>query len=426
MSFEKNFCASPWIHMRINNSGAYEYCRWANKENRNHGASIQHMLPVEYFQTHMQSVRNSMLAGTAVEGCRECHQMEQHGKVSGRQRQLLKVGVRTDNFSKTLLSSPWINEFKNSSNNLLPQDWQIDLGNFCNSGCVFCSPESSSKLAAEFKKLKIISQTPVRSWAEDPAQLEKFLDTIARSPSIKYLHFIGGETLITPAFKLILKELIAQGINHTCSIGFTTNLHCWDQEAVDLLIKFKEVNLGVSIECVDALNDYVRWPSSIEQVKTVFEKWYAVSQQHHWFMQLRTTPTWLTVSRLLTVYDWAWQHSISIESCNFLQDPAHFRISVLPEQHRRRIVNDMQHWIHRHSNGVDISAAIYNTRSPATVHSQILQDLNSYVDYLEHSDYQTNLLPASVEYLKLLESNRKNSILDYLPEYEELLRSAGY
>jgi hypothetical protein len=31
-----------------------------------------------------------------------------------------------------------------------------------------------------------------------------------------------------------------------------------------------------------------------------------------------------------------------------------------------------------------------------------------------------------VKFLKILESNRNNSILTYLPQYEELFRSAGY
>ena len=34
-------------------------------------------------------------------------------------------------------------------------DWQIDLGNYCNGRCVFCSPSSSSSLATEFKKIEI-------------------------------------------------------------------------------------------------------------------------------------------------------------------------------------------------------------------------------------------------------------------------------
>ena len=149
MTFESSFCSSPWFRMRINNVGDYEYCRWANFEHRDTNINIKDCSPQQYFQQHMTPIRQQMLNGAAVPGCKECAQMEQHGKISGRQRQLLKIGVRTEQFAKTLASSPWVSEFANNLNGQtqqLPQDWQIDLGNYCNSACVMCSPRSSSCL----------------------------------------------------------------------------------------------------------------------------------------------------------------------------------------------------------------------------------------------------------------------------------------
>jgi hypothetical protein len=426
MSFEKTFCPSPWFHMRITNSGEYKFCRWSDKSfTGDSKQSTKTITPVEFFQKNMSGIRKKIIAGETLLECTNCYQMEKYGKVSGRQRQLLKVGIHPDNFVKTSLSSTWIDHFSNSSTDLLPQDWQIDLGNFCNSGCIFCSPEDSSKLATEFKKLKIINRLPVKNWTDDPEQLSKFINTIKQSTAIKYIHFIGGETLITPAFKKILKELINIGINKKSTIGFTTNLYCWDQEAVDLLIKFNNVNLGVSVECFDKLNDYVRWPSKIEDVKTNFDKWLSLTRENNWSLQIRTTPTWLTVGKLLSVYDVAWDSGVSIESCNFLYRPESLQISVLPKEYRQTIVEQMKKWIRRRQDNIN-NSTVYNIRNLHTVNNQIVQDLESYVNYLENSEYQVELLPNAIEYLKLLESNRNNSILDYLPEYEELFRSAGY
>jgi hypothetical protein len=254
--------------------------------------------------------------------------------------------------------------------------------------------------------------------------LAKFIDVVKQSPIIKYFHFIGGETLITPAFKIILKELVAHGINRKSSIGFTTNLHSWDQEVVDLLEQFKEVNLGVSVECFDKLNDYVRWPSKIDNVESILSHWLKLTKNHKWLIQFRTTPTWLTVGRLLSVYDRALAVGAAVESCNFLDNPKYLSISVLPEQYRRPIIDEMKQWLANHQ--TNHTNTIYNTRNPDTLNQQVIQDLASYVEYLETSNYQTELLSDAIEYLKLLESNRKNSILNYLPEYAELLRSSGY
>ena len=148
MTLKDQFCSSPWLHMRITNNGGMTYCRWADKTVSQ--ANIRDVSPVEFFQQHMSSVRAGMLNGSAPPGCRECHLMEQHNKVSGRQKQLLKVGVRLEQFEKTLASSPWVETFKSAEFTQLPQDWQIDLGIYCNSACVFCEPESSSRLATEW------------------------------------------------------------------------------------------------------------------------------------------------------------------------------------------------------------------------------------------------------------------------------------
>jgi sulfatase maturation enzyme AslB (radical SAM superfamily) len=409
--------------MRINNAGGYEYCRWADKSNRSVDVGIQNTLPVEFFQQHMTPIRTAMLAGESVPGCTECYQMEQHHKVSGRQKQLLKIGVQVDQFAKTLASSPWVSELANDNFTQFPQDWQIDLGNYCNSACVFCTPASSSRLAAEFKKLDIQFQQPLANWTDDPVLVQRFVDTLTQSPHIQYLHFIGGETLITPAFKTILHSLIEAGLNRTATIGFTTNLTVWSPDIIDLLTQFNGVNLGVSIESFETINNYARWPSTLPTVTDILHKWMVVARQQKWLVQLRITPTILTIDSLLTVYDYAWANDINVESCNFLQRPEVMRPSVLPMYLRSAIIDRMKDWLIKHRAE---SAQIINMRNPSFVKEQIVQDLESYVNYLENEPDESWRLPDLVKYLRQLESARGNSVLTYLPQYEKLFRTAGY
>jgi len=60
------------------------------------------------------------------------------------------------------------------------------------------------------------------------------------------------------------------------------------------------------------------------------------------------------------------------------------------------------------------------------VHQQVVEDLLSYKNYLKNEPDESFRLPDTVSYIKQLESLRNNSVLDYLPEYEELFRTAGY
>jgi len=427
--FEKTFCPSPWFHTRINNSGNYEYCRWAVKHNRQDLPSIRQQSPVNWFRDGMSDIRRDMLSGEALAGCQECYLMEQHGKISGRQRQLLKIGVTVKDFEKTMLSSDWLDVFQQSSlgggaTNQLPQDWQIDLGNFCNSACLFCDPYSSSKLAAEFKKIGFIKEMPSRAWCDDPELLQSFVDVLQQTPNLAYLHFIGGETLITPAFRVILQALVDRGISKQISIGFTTNLTVWNDDIVHLLSCFREVNLGMSIECLHPLNDYVRYGSEIAVAERIMKQWIEVARQQSWLIQLRITPTILSIWHLDTIYRFALDEGIAVESCNFLNDPAHMRPSVLPPEWRQRVIEKLQGWIDQQ--GIIDTNPVINTRNPNLSRQQIIQDAISYVDYLRNQPNESHRLRDLVIYLRTMEQSRKNSILDYLPEYEELLRTAGY
>jgi len=430
MSLEKYFCSSPWLHMRINSAGEYEVCRWVDTKYINHEFNLADKNPIEFFQKDMAVFRSDLLAGNKNLICNECHQMDQYRKPSGRIRQLLKVGVDHDNFDKTLKSSTYLDKFHSSFEtqgltDLHPIDWQIDLGNYCNSACVFCDPISSSKLATEFKKLKIIDSVPKKSWTQDPALVDKFIQSVCTLNNIQYMHFLGGETLITPAFKHIIKALISNGVSKSISLGFTTNLTVWDDELIELFKQFSQIHMGLSIESMDPINDYVRYPSQIDQVKTVLSRWLTVSKENNWLVQLRITPTCLTIDSLVTVYSYAYEHDLSVESCNFLNRPEFMRPSVLPQAIRDSIIKSLESWIQTHSDRI-VDNQIINTRDPNIAKQHIIQDAESYVNYLKNEPDESHRSPALIEYLKRLESNRGNSVLDYLPQYEEFFRTSGY
>lgn len=432
MSFEKNFCPSPWFHMRITNSGTYEPCRWQTHKLNSRidlETNIRNITPLTYFQNNMSALRTDMLEGHNPSMCNSCYIMEQYGKVSGRQRQLLKVGVQEQYFQKSLASSPLKNDFDYSLANQghttrTVTDWQIDLGNYCNGGCVFCHPELSSTLATEFKRIGLIDQLPPRAWCDDTELLDQFINDLIQSPNLQYLHFLGGETVITPGFKKILSALVDANMAKNITIGFTTNLMVWSESINSLLTQFNQVNLGMSVETLTPINDYVRYPSQQSQTKELLDRWTELGQRHNWLMQLRITPTCLTVHDIVTVYEYAWAHNISVETCNFIDRPEFFRISVLPKEQRDYASQILKSWIDSHS--TDTQDQLINTRDPNQTQLQVVQDAQSYLNYLESAKNESHRLPDLVTYLKKLEASRNNSILTYLPQYEELFRSAGY
>ena len=382
-----------------------------------------------YFKKSMSGLRKELLEGKSLEMCKDCYVMDQHNKPSGRLRQLLKVGVQQEYFDKSLASSTLKESFDYSAGNQgqtnrTITDWQIDLGNFCNGACVYCNPNSSSKLATEFLQLGLVDNVPPPAWCDDPELLDKFINDLIASPNLSYLHFLGGETLITPGFKKILTALVTAGIAADLVVGFTTNLTVWSDTVVELLKQFKQVHLGMSIETLTVVNDYVRYPSNINSTIECMNRWVKLGNDNNWLIQLRITPTCLTVHELTTVYDYAWENNIAVESCNFLDDPEYMSISVLPTKYRTVAIEKITNWIDTHQ--TTKVSNIINTRDPNIAREQISQDAASYLNYLMNAPDHSSKLPDLVRFLKTLESNRNNSILTYLPQYEKLFRSAGY
>jgi hypothetical protein len=415
--------------MRINGLGQFEYCRWSVREPSANHPNIQTVAPIVFFNKNMADVRVAMANGEAPTGCATCNLMQTHEKVSGRQRQLLKIGVRDDYYDQSLASSPWLAEIRktdaqNGNIDLYPQDWQIDLGNLCNSACIFCHPYASSRVGVEWKKLNIVTEINNKQWVNDEASVNSMLDTLTKSKRIAYIHFIGGELVINPAFKRILRALIDAKLHTQISIGFTTGMTEWDAELVDALAQFKEVNMGLSIECLGELNDYVRFPSSITNVKVIMHKWLEVAKLNNWVTQLRITPTLLTIGKLIPLANFAIEHSISTESCNFINDPAFMSPAVLPMSYREPIIADLEAWVA--VNDDKQSLKVVNTRDPNVAKQQVIEDVKSYINFLRSQPDESHLMPALVKRLKLLESNRGNSILDHLPEYAQLFKDAGY
>jgi hypothetical protein len=93
-----------------------------------------------------------------------------------------------------------------------------------------CDPVSSSRLASEFKRIGFIDKLPPPSWTEDQSKIDVLIDLLGKTSGLAYLHFIGGETLITPGFKKILKALVKNDFRNQITIGLTTNLTVWDSE----------------------------------------------------------------------------------------------------------------------------------------------------------------------------------------------------
>jgi MoaA/NifB/PqqE/SkfB family radical SAM enzyme len=434
-----NFCSSPWFHIRINPQGNYLPCRWDSYHNTSHH-TIANTSITEYINSEvMTTLRLQILNGKSPDTCSSCKYEDQQNKVSGRQRQLLKSAINIQNFNKTLCASPHWEHFKYSHNNQgytnnQPVDLQIDLGNTCNSACIMCMPTYSSRLVSDYKKLHKIQPMLFRNpdvlvnWADDPVLVDKFVNELSEIPNIRYIHFLGGETLYLKSFYDICNQLIANGTAKSISLGTTTNCTVSTPELENIIKGFKHVHLGLSIETMHPVNDYIRWPSKIDDILNNIDKFILLREQTGLHLSLRITPTIFSIYHIDTLFEFMIKNSITAESCNILQDPSCLRIELLPKKITEKIIEKIN-WIITKHNLVPNNQTILNRRRDDLVDPVIRDIIFEYKYLLETYQYPNNVEEERytlVRYIRAFESLRNNTILDYLPEYEEFLRSYGY
>ena len=431
-----SFCSSPWFHLRITYNGNFEFCRWSNtasgKDNVRDTSIMQYYNGIE-----MKKLRSTLLDGKEFEACANCYYEDKFDKLSGRRRQLLKSAIDVNDFELTTRSSPHYDKFLYSSINnghsdYYPTDLQIDLGNICNSACIMCSPKASSLLTQDYKKLFKINPAqfsdpvPYESWTRDPVVLDRVVNEIINIPNLKYIHFLGGETLYDPAFYTICERLISAGISKDIIVGTTTNGTLYDERIEYLIKQFKEFHLGISIESVTSLNDYIRYPGKINNIKNNIDRFLELRNDSKLYISLRITPNVFTISEIDLMFEYMIENNVIAESCNILYNPRWLRIELLPDNIRVDIIAKLQNLINRY----DLEK--HNTTNvrrsdiiPLVIADTVIDYYNLLKNYEPLPDADV-LGTQLVSFLKGFETLRGNTILDYAPRYKEFLQRYGY
>jgi len=308
-----------------------------------------------------------------------------------------------------------------------------------------CSPAASTKVAADYIKLNRINpemfskpQVMRQSWASDKRLLQQFVDELCSLRDLRYIHFLGGETLYIDEFYTICDALVNAGISKDIIIGTTTNGTVFNDKIVDYCDKFREVHLGISVETATSLNDYIRYGSSVDSVLSTARKFLdlrAVSPSLN--LILRTTISNLSVFHLDTLLKFSLENRLSSESCWILDTPDCLAVGVLSPTLKTEAINKLLDVVRvadqmllesEHGGQVDQCSA--NVRLPGTEIEQIrrvtIEVVNLLENTLEEKPEYNALRRKLVTFLKTFEAIRNNSILDHLPEYEEFLRSYGY
>jgi len=178
------------------------------------------------------------------------------------------------------------------------------LDNVCNSGCLTCSAEHSTKIGSLTSKKYIKINNTDRFWS-------------LPQDRIVHLDINGGEPSHSKNYKYILANLP----KNVKSIRLNTNCTTVLEELLPLSESGIHVTVTVSLDGIGAVHDFVRWPITWDK----FYKNLMVYKNMPVKLNLWTTVSVLNIDDLLNIISFAQEHGID-HSYAYLTTPSELAV----------------------------------------------------------------------------------------------------
>lgn len=316
----KTFCSVLWNHQMVDGTGRVKpCCRFLEKyrpaEHTLDNDSIQNI-----FESNFQNdLRNRVLKGERLEGCKRCYEEEDSNKKSLRMRlnEHAKVGekyIDTNDYKLEYL--------------------ELSLSNDCNLMCRMCDSRYSFKLFDEEKEYhgKTFSKTK-----RTKANLQSIYPHLKH---MKYIKFTGGEPLIIPDHWTLLEYAVEKGYSKNIRLNYSTNCTVFPkQKIVDIWKEFDHVELAISLDSIDKQeNEYQRHLTNHDRALENIQKYVEISDEVGMTVIARPTITIYNAYHLPETLEWLDKKQIKINPTH-LTYPEHLSLTVLPKSQKKIIEN---------------------------------------------------------------------------------------
>jgi MoaA/NifB/PqqE/SkfB family radical SAM enzyme len=323
----KTFCALPFHQMTVMNDGKVRLCcrSEVNLTSEGRDLSLHHATLGQIWNSdYLRSVRRRMLSGLAVEDCLQCYATEAGGATSLRQAMNACFASRFDVTGEEELLKKTEDCLDSGNNMPFPSALHLWLGNHCNLKCRMCSPMFSSRIAADgvqaawwFEKGGV-----AYGWQEDV-----FEEIFQHVKCVKLIQFSGGEPFIHRTFRDILRKLVETRDAAHIELYITTNGMTHSGELSSLLAHFASVELGISVDGLGALQEYIRFPSQWDALKRNISAF----QKDKVPISIRPTAQAYNVFGLLDLARWCDTNDIPFVLDNILSAPGFLSLDMMPD-----------------------------------------------------------------------------------------------
>jgi organic radical activating enzyme len=245
------------------------------------------------------TLREKIWNGEKIPHCTKCYDLEKNNTISERQRVSTRF-LKDADIQKYIAT--WTPEAP-----LETFFYDIRFDNKCNLACISCNPTSSSLWAKELQKTVI----------KYPLNFD-----IDQCLSAKKIYLAGGEPLIIDEFINLIEKIA--NLKTQPELVINTNLTSIGDRLRESLLQIKNLNLTVSVDAFEKVNEYHRWPmkwkkfmdnlhfvrsnincsiqfNTVIDAVTVINAWQLVEIEHltdYWNLSILTHPSALKISNL--------------------------------------------------------------------------------------------------------------------------------
>jgi len=266
--------------------------------------------------TDINAVQQSMIDQQRSPACNTCWKLEDQGLTSERQLHNNTFDFYLDRDLEKIQQDA-------VAQRNTPQIIKLATSNLCNGTCVTCNSYCSSAWAAlENKKINYnkISAAEIEKidWAD-----------------IKQLSFVGGEPLLEKLNFEILDRLVKSN-NTSCFISIVTNGSCaLTPNQIQLLSKFPNLNICLSIDGVGSRFEYMRYPLD----------WGVLCKNLQRFKKLTSNISVSAMVSNLNIFYYSEMIDFFVEQdinylCKQIEHPGYFAPGNLPNKFKQQVLDN--------------------------------------------------------------------------------------
>jgi radical SAM protein with 4Fe4S-binding SPASM domain len=398
----KTFCIYPWIHLHTYPTGESYPCCHAEMGAGSIGNSRKNTLGEIWNSPKQKQLRQNMLSETPNPTCKRCYEQESSGFFSGR-RSANKHHGHHINQIKDTQADGHVPDFKMIY-------WDIRFSNLCNLSCRSCGHIFSSSWYQDQAKLvggDWKDHNQVLNYA-GRTETDMWEQLIPHLDYVEQIYFAGGEPLMMKEHYNILDELERRGRFDVRLIYNTnfTHVKLKDRTVFDYWKRFTSVAVGASLDAMGPRAEYIRKGTDWAVVEANRRQMLETCPEVDFYI----SPT-LSIMNALHLPDFhrAWVDQGLLRpqdlNVNILQDPAYLRIDIAPAEYKAKISEKFQEhleWLR-----------------PLDPLHRATVGFESAVKFMMATD-NSQLIPKFWEKTFTLDRIRKESILDTIPELDEM------